>query len=288
MTGFGRATYCLQDSIIEVEVSSVNKRHLEIFVSAPKEWQRFEFVARAHMKPLFERGRIRISINVNQSIDIRNGELFNENYIQDDLNQLEGFLQKKGLSLEINASLILELANLRKNNISVPSLEKIQENLKKILSEACNNMCEMRKIEGSAIKEDFKKRINLVYEYLLNLERFSSRATSEYKNKLLDRLTKADLPIDLEDERILKEVTLFAEKTDTTEEITRIKSHLNQMNKTIETNGSIGRKIEFLLQEIARELNTYCSKTTVTDCTEIALNARTEVEKMREQSLNIE
>ena len=110
----------------------------------------------------------------------------------------------------------------------------------------------------------------------------------EYKCKLLDRLEKSNLSFEQDDERILREVALFAEKSDTSEEITRLKSHLSQMKSNLETNGCIGRKLEFLLQEISRELNTFCSKSTRTKCTNIALNARTEVEKMREQALNIE
>ena len=110
----------------------------------------------------------------------------------------------------------------------------------------------------------------------------------EHKEKLLERLRQSGLSIDENDDRVVKEIALFAEKSDTSEEITRLESHLEQMKETFELEGSIGRKIEFLLQEISRELNTFCSKSVHIQSTKIALEARTEIEKMREQSLNIE
>ena len=110
----------------------------------------------------------------------------------------------------------------------------------------------------------------------------------EWRSKLLQRLRQHNLELDVNDERVLKEVTLFAEKCDISEEITRIKSHLDQLSKTLKMEGSIGRKIEFRLQELGRELNTICSKSTKIDCTQSALDARAEIEKLREQALNVE
>jgi uncharacterized protein (TIGR00255 family) len=149
-------------------------------------------------------------------------------------------------------------------------------------------MLQMRMVEGLTMKKDLLSRIVSINEYLVGIEELSDGMVLEYKNKLLDRLEKSNLSIEQDDDRVLKEVVLFAEKSDTSEEITRLNSHLNQMKSTLEANGCIGRKIEFLLQEISRELNTFCSKSTRTNCTNIALNARTEVEKMRELALNIE
>jgi uncharacterized protein (TIGR00255 family) len=104
----------------------------------------------------------------------------------------------------------------------------------------------------------------------------------------LERLRKSDLTLDHDDDRVLKEIALYAEKCDVSEEITRLDSHLKQISETICLNSSVGRKIEFLLQEIGRELNTLCSKSTKTSCTNLALEARAEVEKMKEQAMNIE
>lgn len=288
MTGYGRASIVHDETSIEIEVSSVNKRHLETIFSSPKEWQRFEYEAVKDIRNYFERGRIRIAINALKRSDKEEGGIFDESLIERDLLQLENFLSKKNQNLEINADLILQLANLRKSQAEIPSLSKVNSQLKKTLISACKEMLQMRMIEGKTIKEDLLSRINSINDYIVQIEEHSVGMAQEHQNKLLERLEKYNLSVDQDDDRILKEVALFAEKSDTSEEITRLKSHLIQMKETLDASGCIGRKLEFLLQEISRELNTFCSKSTRTRCTNIALNARTEVEKMREQSLNIE
>ena len=288
MTGYGMAMFSLDNQTVEIEVSSVNKRHLEVVVSAPKDWQRFEYEATKKIKSFFERGRIRVSINVAKNSENEVEFLFEDSLIEKDLASLELFLSKKNQSVNLSPELILQLADLRKNQTKLPALEKVQNNLEQTLGNACQNMLEMRTNEGNAIKDDLEVRISYLSQYIREMEGSSEGMAEEHRDKLLNRLGKFDLSIEQDDERILKEVALFAEKSDTSEEITRLHSHLGQMRKTIEDKGCIGRKIEFLLQEISRELNTYCSKSTRTSCTNIALNARTEVEKMREQSLNIE
>ncbi len=288
MTGYGRASIVHDETSIEIEVSSVNKRHLETIFSAPKEWQRFEYDAVKNIKDYFERGRIRIVINTLKKSDKENDFIFDESLIERDLLKLEKFLSKKNQILEINADLILQLSNLRKNQAEIPSLNKVNSQLKETLTRACEEMLQMRMIEGKTIKKDLLSRINAINDNIVQIEELSLGMAEEHKNKLLERLEKSNLSLDQDDDRILKEVALFAEKSDTSEEITRLKSHLTQMKDTLDASGCIGRKLEFLLQEISRELNTFCSKSTRTRCTNIALNARTEVEKMREQSLNIE
>ena len=288
MTGYGMAMFSLDKQTVEIEVSSVNKRHLEVVVSVPKEWQRFEYDATKKIKSFFERGRIRVSINVAKNSENEVELLFEDSLIEKDLASLELFLSNKNQSFKLSPELILQLADLRKNQTKLPALEKVQNNLEQTLYNACQKMLEMRTNEGNSIKDDLKARISCLSQYILEMEENVEGMVEEHRGKLLDKLEKSDLSIEQDDERILKEVALFAEKSDTSEEITRLHSHLGQMSKTIEDKGCMGRKIEFLLQEISRELNTFCSKSTRTSCTNIALNARTEVEKMREQSLNIE
>ena len=288
MTGYGRASLVHDDTSIEIEVSSVNKRHLETIFSVPKEWHRFEYEVVKNIKKFFERGRIRIAVNTFKKSDKEDDIIFNESIIERDLVKLKNFLSQKGQHLEINADLILQLANLRKNHAEIPSLNKVNSQLKETLISACKDMLQMRMVEGETIKKDLLSRINSVKNYIEEIEVHSDGMVQEYQNKLLERLEKSNLSLDQDDDRILKEVVLFAEKSDTSEEITRLKSHLAQMKDSLDSRGCIGRKLEFLLQEVSRELNTFCSKSTRTSCTNIALNARTEVEKMREQSLNIE
>ena len=288
MTGYGRASLVHNDISIEIEVSSVNKRHLETIFSVPKEWHRFEYEVVKDIKKFFERGRIRIAINILKKSDKEDGIIFDESIIERDLVHLENFLSQKGQPLEINADLIMQLANSRKSQVEIPPLNKVNSQLKETLISACKDMLQMRMVEGETIKKELLSRIKSINNCIEEIEEHSDGMVQEHQNKLLERLEKSNLSLDQDDDRILKEVALFAEKSDTSEEITRLKSHLVQMKDTLDSEGCIGRKLEFLLQEVSRELNTFCSKSTRTSCTNIALNARTEVEKMREQSLNIE
>ena len=144
------------------------------------------------------------------------------------------------------------------------------------------------KNEGEKLAHDMSERIASISQKTSLIQKNSESMSLEWRNKLLQRLRQHDLDFDVNDERVLKEVTLFAEKCDISEEIIRIKSHLDQLSKTLEMEGSIGRKIEFLLQELGRELNTICSKSTKIECTQSALDARAEIEKLREQALNVE
>jgi uncharacterized protein (TIGR00255 family) len=110
----------------------------------------------------------------------------------------------------------------------------------------------------------------------------------EHKKRLLEKLNQSGIAVEVDDDRLLKEIALFAEKSDVSEEITRLKSHFVQMNDTLDSKGAIGRKFEFLIQEISRELNTFCSKSCRTQSTQLAIEGKTELEKLREQVLNIE
>jgi len=289
MTGFGRATLSLPDHLVLLEVFSVNKKGLEIVFSAPKEWQAFERQANAFLKQSLERGRIRISISVEQTTTDQNAQgLFEKKVMEEDLNELKSFIEEKGFTCEVTPELILQLAQVRNRDNGLPKLEDVLCELEETLSRATMEMIAMRKEEGSSIFNDLGERRSSLEKMTDRMEQESKGMASEWKSKLLDRLNKADLSLNSDDDRVLKEVALFAEKCDVSEEISRLRSHFGQIRETMNLDGSIGRKLEFLLQEVSRELNTFCSKSTKTQCTSIGLDARAEVEKIREQSMNVE
>ena len=288
MTGFGRAQIQFQNDIITLELASVNKRNLEVLLSSPKEWQAFEIHASQKVKSKIYRGRIRISVSIEQ----KSGtipSLFNKDQLNSDFSEFKKLLQEYGTSIEIKGETILELLKLRNSHDShaVPITE-VDKILDELLSDALEKLLEMKNQEGNALRKDMSERVSLISKLVSKIESESSHIAQEWKEKLFQRLSNAGLQIDLDDERVLKEITIFAEKSDISEEITRLNSHILQLNSTFDQTESIGRKIEFLLQEIGRELNTICSKSTKIQCTQIALDARTELEKLREQALNVE
>lgn len=289
MTGYGGASLALPGHVVLLEVYSVNKRGLEIVFSGPKEWQAFDRRANSMLKESLERGRVRISISVEKgNISDNQSKLLDKDSIEQDIEELRGVMECHGQPFEVTPDLILQIAQIRNREAGLPKLDGILADLEASLKEATLQMISMREEEGRSILKDFQERTSSLEEMTLQMEKESKEMASEWKSKLLDRLSKANLTLSSDDDRVLKEVALFAEKCDVSEEISRLRSHFEQIRETIEQKGAIGRKLEFLLQEISRELNTFCSKSTRTGCTSIALNARAEVEKMREQSMNVE
>lgn len=288
MTGFGRAQIQFQNDIITLEVASVNKRNLEVLLSSPKEWQAFEIHASQKVKSKIYRGRIRISVSIEQQSG-KTSSLFNKDQLSSDFSEFKKLLQEYGTSIEIKGETILELLKLRNANDShaIPITE-VDEILDGLLSDALEKLLEMKNQEGNALRKDMSERVSQIAKLVSKIESESLNIAQEWKEKLFQRLSNAGLQIDLDDERVLKEITIFAEKSDISEEITRLNSHILQLHTTFEQAESIGRKIEFLLQEMGRELNTICSKSTKIQCTQIALDARNELEKLREQALNVE
>jgi uncharacterized protein (TIGR00255 family) len=288
MTGFGRAQIQFQNDIITLELASVNKRNLEVLLSSPKEWQAFEIHASQKVKSKIYRGRIRISVSIEQQSG-KTSSLFNKDQLGSDFSEFKKLLQEYGTSIEIKGETILELLKLRNSNDShaIPITE-VDEILDGLLSDALEKLLEMKNQEGNALRKDMSGRVSQIAKLVSKIESESLNIAHEWKEKLFQRLSNAGLQIDLDDERVLKEITIFAEKSDISEEITRLNSHILQLHTTFEQPESIGRKIEFLLQEIGRELNTICSKSTKIQCTQIALDARNELEKLREQALNVE
>ena len=288
MTGFGRAQIQFQNDMITLELASVNKRNLEVLLSSPKEWQAFEIHASQKVKSKIYRGRIRISVSIEQQSG-KTSSLFNKDQLGSDFSEFKKLLQEYGTSIEIKGETILELLKLRNSNDShaIPITE-VDEILDGLLSDALEKLLEMKNQEGNALRKDMSGRVSQIAKLVSKIESESLNIAHEWKEKLFQRLSNAGLQIDLDDERVLKEITIFAEKSDISEEITRLNSHILQLHTTFEQPESIGRKIEFLLQEIGRELNTICSKSTKIQCTQIALDARNELEKLREQALNVE
>lgn len=289
MTGYGRAESTTQDYQILVEVSSVNKKSLEVAVSAPKEWSFFEVTATSFLKKKLHRGRVRVSLSVEplHSSDRVSKVLLGKEF-QELIKLLESFIEKRNQTFTLTPETVLHALQLsRQENVSL-GISNCEELFIQTLQKATASMIEMREMEGREISTDFDTRLQILSHMIEQMEKESANLTDIQRKKLFEKLEKANLDIDPSDERVLKELALYAEKSDVSEEITRLKSHLIQFKETCSSPGSVGRKLEFILQEISRELNTYCAKAARCQGSAMALDARVEVEKIREQVMNIE
>jgi len=289
MTGYGRAESTTQDYQILVEVSSVNKKSLEVAVSAPKEWSFFEVTATSFLKKKLHRGRVRVSLSVEplHSSDRVSKVLLGKEF-QELIKLLESFIEKRNQTFTLTPETVLHALQIsRQENVSL-GISNCEELFIETLQKATASMIEMREMEGREISTDFDTRLQILSHMIEQMEKESANLPDIQRKKLFEKLEKANLDIDPSDERVLKELALYAEKSDVSEEITRLKSHLIQFKETCSSPGSVGRKLEFILQEISRELNTYCAKAARCQGSAMALDARVEVEKIREQVMNIE
>ena len=288
MTGFGRASIQIDSLSVSIELSSVNKRNIEVVLQGPREWQTFEIQASKIISEEIERGRVKVSISA-QNSDSHSNQSIDFSTVEKDAKSLLSTMEKLGQEEKISTFSIIELYKIKQlQDTSLPSFDTVTTDLQKAMKDALHELIEMKKIEGAKLLEDMTDRVNTLRKYSKGIKEKANDMPKLWKNRLIQRLKQNDLGLDLDDERVLKEMSIFSEKCDISEEITRIDSHLIQLNNTLTSHGSIGRKIEFLLQEVGRELNTICSKSTESECTNIALNAKAEVEKLREQAMNVE
>jgi len=179
-------------------------------------------------------------------------------------------------------------SNSQYGDSALPEWTLHQEALESAVEEALNEFLSMRSIEGEALSKDMGSRLQTLSDLLEIIAPIVPEQAPTYRQTLLKRLKEAGLDIDLEDDRVLREIALYAEKCDVAEELTRLQSHIEQMQQTLAEEGTIGRKLEFLLQEIFREFNTLGNKSSNLQLIQSVLEAKAEVEKLREQALNVE
>ena len=290
MTGFGRG--CVQADTagvnIQVEINSVNRKTLDTQISAPREWSGFEATCNEWLKGAFQRGRVNIQVIIEYVDGSKNSLKFNNQAMQEGLEGLRSFASSQGIEFNPDASLLINLARSVKDNSELPDWKELKEPLKEAFGSALSEIEVMRRKEGTALAADLKKRINELNGYREEISKNASGSSEKYRDSLLERLKQLNLDLDPSDERVLKEIALFADRSDISEEITRLSSHFEQFLTFIKAKDATGRKMDFLCQEIHRELNTTGSKSNNIEITRTVIEAKNTLERIREQVQNIE
>ena len=287
MTGYGRATANLGTHEAQFEISSVNKRNLDIFLTVPKDWLDLEPHIQQRLRKKILRGRISGTLKVSPSQDPNIQPDFNLPAISMSLQNLRNIAEQNNIPFEPDATLLYRILN-EQGESSLPEWEPHTQALEDAVDAAAENFLNMRKLEGEAMHKDMVSRLHSLTQLIEDIRPIVPEQAPTYRKTLLKRLKEAGLEIDVDDDRVLREIALYAEKCDVAEELTRLQSHIAQMEKTLNEEGTIGRKIEFLLQEIFREFNTLGNKSSNLQLIQSVLEAKAEVEKLREQALNIE
>lgn len=287
MTGYGSGSASQENLEIFVEITSVNRRNFEISVSLPREWLSLEHVITEMTRNTIGRGKVNIYV---KATDFSNaaGLSFDEEALDSVLNKIKSYSEKKGIVFEASPRLIFDIVK----TLNKPTQLELKDSIEAVVLEATKtalkNIDLMRNAEGEALARDTRQRLDIL---LSNIEFIATKSTDSvlrYREHLFQKLEQAKLSIDLNDERILKEIALFADRCDISEELTRLKSHINQFVDDLSATVPTGRKMDFLCQEINRELNTIGSKSNLIEVSHKVIDSKNELERIREQIQNIE
>lgn len=290
MTGFGRGEFADGKRNITVETKSVNHRYSDINIRMSRRYSFVEDYIKKEIKKFAKRGKIEVSImveNITESdITIRLNEPIAEQYIEN-LNRLQDQYELDG---EVELSLIAGLPEVFKQIPDVEDEEEMKISILTPVKQAVENLDNMRRLEGEKLAEDLLSRGKYILDLVNKIETKAEDVPNEYADKLKARISELlDGNVEIPEDRIMLEAAIFADKCNITEELTRLKSHVHQLETIINTGkGSDGKKLDFLVQEMNREANTIGSKANSIDITGIMLQIKAEIEKIREQVQNIE
>jgi uncharacterized protein (TIGR00255 family) len=287
MTGFGRATASLGTHTLTAQVSSVNRKTLDLTVSLPEEWESFEPLINDLVRKYAVRGKIHIGLELTGA----NGEQsvsWDEAVVFEILAKLKAFAAKQGVAFQPTPELLWQVANSQRKSSTVPTAETAQSVVLATLETALKSFAEMRAREGATLLTDFLARLAIIQNHATLVAERAPQVPKNYREQLVLRLRQAGLEFDLNDERVLKEIALFADRCDIAEELTRLRSHFEQFAALLKSAGEIGRKSEFILQEMGREVHTIGSKANDLTISRNVIELKNELERVREQIANVE
>ena len=287
MTGFGKNNLVINDRNYQVEIRSVNHRYLDINIKMPRQLTYLEEIIKKAISTKVKRGKIDVSISFeNNSTEGRNVKI-NTEIAKMYIEQLRKLAEEENILSDIQVTEITKLPDVLNINIDQDD-DTIKQELLESVSIATDNLIEMKQAEGNKIAEDLIRRINYIEEKILKISELSTGLIEEYVVKLEERI-KEILKTDIIDKsRIAQEVVIYADKTSIEEEITRLKSHIIQFRNLLKEEEPVGKKIDFLIQEMNRETNTIGSKANNLDIVNGVIDIKTELENIREQIQNIE
>lgn len=287
MTGYGRAVSELSGYTLTLQISAVNRKTLDLAVKLPGVWETLEAPVAEQVRQVVLRGRIMVSVELTGSKGA-SVIAWDEAAIGLTLDRLKALAAARGHGFEPTPELLWSVAQSQRTDSSLPSPEAAEPVLKAALSEALTAFVAMRTKEGDALLVDFIERLALLRTQVALITTRAPLVPAGYRDVFFKRLRDAGLELDLADERVLKEVALFADRCDVTEELTRLKSHFEQFETLLKSKGEIGRKAEFILQEIGREVNTIGSKANDLTISRAVIELKNELERVREQIANVE
>lgn len=288
MTGFGRCEIQKESRKFTVELKSVNHRYLDVNIRMPKKLNFFETAIRTLLKSYANRGKIDIFITYEDISQAQVSVKYNAALAAEYLKYLRQMEEEFGLENDVRVSTLSRYPEVFTMEEQSEDEEELWNGLKEALEGAFGQFVETRKAEGENLKKDILSKLDSLEKEILFVEERSPQIVAEYRAKLEDKMKELLADTQIEDSRIAAEVILFADKICTDEEVVRLKSHIQHMRNTLDEKEGIGRKLDFIAQEMNREANTILSKANDLEVSNHAITLKTEIEKIREQIQNIE
>lgn len=287
MTGFGAASAPLHGASLRVEISSVNRKQAEIVVNLPRAWAEIEPRVRELVAACVSRGRVSVSLSM-QAREAESPLTLHRDKLQALMECLGGVQTLIGQTPPLTLDALLRLGVIAEETESDLCMDDVWAAVQPALEEALAAFLAMRAREGQHLCDDLLSRIATLRSLREAIIARAPSVVERHREVLRKRLEESGLPIPLDDERLVKEIALFADKCDISEEVTRLASHLHQFEQLCASQEPMGRTLDFLCQEIFRELNTTGSKANDAELATLVVSGKTELEKIREQVQNVE
>ena len=287
MTGFGRCEMATDEYKISVEMKAVNHRYLDLSIKMPKKFNYFEAAIRAQLKKYIQRGKVDVFISYEDYTDEKMSLKYNRSLADEYMNYFRQMADELGIPNDATVMRLARCPEVFTMEQAPEDEEHMWQILEKAIGEAAEKFVETRTREGENLKQDL-----LGKDYMVTLvdqiEERSPKIVEEYRAKLEDKVKELLEGSSVDEGRIAAEVVIFADKICTDEETVRLRSHIEATRKELTAGGSVGRKLDFIAQEMNREANTILSKANDLEVSDCAIALKTEIEKVREQIQNIE
>lgn len=288
MTGFGRCEIVENNRKFTVEMKSVNHRYLDVNIKMPKKLNFFEAAIRSELKNYISRGKVDVFITYEDFSESTFGVRYNKEAAEAYLRYLRQMAQEFGLDDDIRVSTLSKYPEVFTMEEQDVDEEELWKELQRALAGAAEMFVKTRVTEGEHLRNDLIAKLDGMGELVASIAERSPKIVAEYRQKLTDKVKELLGDNTMDETRILTEVTIFADKVCVDEELVRLRSHIETTKKTLMEGGSIGRKLDFIAQEMNREANTTLSKSNDLEISNYAIELKTEIEKVREQIQNIE
>ena len=288
MTGYGRAVQTVNGREFTVEIRSVNNRYLDCTVKLPRSLNFAEETVKQAVKASISRGKVDVYISVHAENGVEAKVTLNTGVVEGYLAAMNQMAENYPVRNDISVSLLSRMPEVFTVDKPEVDEEQLLADLMSVVKAALDGYDAMRCTEGKALENDLRSRGNTILEYVALVEQGNAQTVIDYRTRLENKLKEVLENTNIDESRILTEAAIFADKVAVDEETVRLRSHLEQMNTMLTTGGAVGRKLDFLLQEMNRESNTIGSKCTDVKLARIVVDIKAELEKIREQTQNIE